>query len=57
VHEDDTQAFWVVGLKTLDHEFYGAVVLSFNQQKPRFLRRSYHTMFAREKSVMSNTMA
>lgn len=58
MHKDNAQAFWVVGLKDLDHEFHRTIVLITgsvkalcNQEKPS------HTMFAMEKSVMSNTIA
>ena len=58
VDEDDAEGFGVVGFEAFDHEFDGAVVLrrvsglgeGLGEGKDR-------TIFAMEKSVMSNTIA
>lgn len=58
VDEDDAEGFGVVGFEAFDHEFDGAVVLSGVSELRKGLGRwDRLTIFAMEKSVMSNTIA
>ena len=58
MYKDNTQALRVVGLKDLDHEFHRTIVLT--TESVRALsngKKRNFTMFAIEKSVISNTIA
>ena len=40
MHKDNAQAFWVVGLKDLDHEFHRTIVLITGSVKALVIKRS-----------------
>lgn len=57
MHKDNSQTFGIVCLEDLNHKFYGAVVLSVGSIKTRRFEGNGYTIFAMEKSVISNIIA
>ena len=57
MHKNNSQTFGVVGLENLDHELYRAIVLSAESIENLDYGSSRCTMFAKEKSVISKTIA